>query len=74
MMLHIRDKIRKEYSLLYDKGYRNELVEDGGLLFSSLTCIHSEIGLIFNFTIEKGVLSIAVTTKKLLEKKIFFRY
>ena len=33
-MLHIRNKIRKEYSLLYDKGYRNELVEDGGLLFS----------------------------------------
>lgn len=73
-MLHIRDKIRKEYSLLYDKGYRNELVEDGGLLFSSLTCIHPEVGLIFNFSIEKGVLSIAVTTKELLEKKVFFDF
>ena len=55
VMLHIRGKIRKEYSPLYDKGYRNELVEDGGLLFSSLTCIHPEVGLIFNFSIEKGV-------------------
>ena len=74
VMLHIRDKIRKEYSLLYDKGYRNELVEDGGLLFSSLNCSHPEVGLIFNFSIEKGVLSIAVTTKELLEKKVFFDF
>ena len=74
VMLHIRDKIGKEYSLLYDKGYRNELVEDGGLLFSSLTCSHPEVGLIFNFSIEKGVLSIAVTTKELLEKKVSFDF
>ena len=73
-MLDIRNKIRKEYSLLYDKGYRNELVEDGGLLFSSLTCSHPEVGLIFNFSIEKGVLSIAVTTKELLEKKVSFDF
>ena len=74
VMLDIRNKIGKEYSLLYDKGYRNELVEDGGLLFSSLTCIHPEVGLIFNFSIEKGVLSIAVTTKELLEKKVSFDF
>ena len=73
-MLHIRNKIRKEYSLLYDKGYRNELVEDGGLLFSSLNCSHPEVGLIFNFSIEKGVLSIAVTTKELLEEKVSFDF
>ena len=73
MMLHIRNKIGKEYSLLYDKGYRNEIVEEG-LLFSSLTCSHPEVGLIFNFSIEKGVLSIAVTTKELLEKKVFFDF
>jgi len=73
-MLDIRNKIGKEYSLLYDKGYRNELVEDGGLLFSSLTCSHPEVGLIFNFSIEKGVLSIAVTTKELLEKKVSFDF
>ena len=54
--------------------YRNELVEDGGLLFSSLTCSHPEVGLIFNFSIEKGVLSIAVTTKELLEKKVSFDF
>lgn len=74
VMLDIRNKIGKEYSLLYDKGYRNELVEDGGLLFSSLTCSHPEVGLIFNFSIEKGVLSIAVTTKELLEKKVSFDF
>ena len=73
MMLHIRNKIGKEYSLLYDKGYRNEIVEEG-LLFSSLTCSHPEVGLIFNFSIEKGVLSIAVTTKELLEKKVSFDF
>ena len=73
-MLDIRNKIRKEYSLLYDKGYRNELVEDGGLLFSSLNCSHPEVGLIFNFSIEKGVLSIAVTTKELLEEKVSFDF
>ena len=73
MMLHIRNKIAKEYSLLYDKGYRNEVVEEG-LLFSSLTCIHPEVGLVFNFSIEKGVLSIAVTTTELLEKKVSFDF
>ena len=73
-ILDIRNKIGKEYSLLYNKGYRNELVEDEGLLFSSLTCIHPEVGLVFNFSIEKGVLSIAVTTKELLEEKVSFDF
>ena len=39
-----------------------------------MTCIHPEVGLIFNFSIEKGVLSIAVTTKELLEKKVSFDF
>ena len=43
-------------------------------MFSSLTCSHPEVGLIFNFSIEKGVLSIAVTTKELLEKKVSFDF
>lgn len=44
------------------------------MLFSSLICSHPEVGLIFNFSIEKGVLSIAVTTKELLEKKVSFDF
>ena len=43
-------------------------------MFSSLTCSHPEVGLIFNFSIKKGVLSIAVTTKELLEKKVSFDF
>ncbi|MDO4729557.1 MAG: hypothetical protein Q4B43_11220 [Bacteroidota bacterium] len=73
-MLDIEDKIFKEYRILYDKGYVNESVENRGSLFSSLKCVNETIGLIFYFSIEKGFLSIAITTNELLNQKVFFDF
>ncbi len=75
-MLDIEDKIFKEYRILYDKGYVNESVENRGPLFSSLKCVNETIGLIFYFSIEKGFLSIAITTNELLnqKEKVFFDF
>ena len=68
-MLYIEEKIFEEYRILYDNGYMNESVEDNGSLFSSLKCVNQKIGIIFYFLIEKGILSITLTTNELLNKK-----
>ena len=68
-MLNIEEKIFEEYRILYDNGYMNESVEDNGSLFSSLKCVNQKIGIIFYFLIEKGILSITLTTNELLNKK-----
>ena len=68
-MLNIEDKIFEKYRILYDNGYMNESVEDNGSLFSSLKCVNQKIGIIFYFLIEKGILSITLTTNELLNKK-----
>ena len=72
-MLNIEDEIFENYRILYDNGYINESVEDNGSLFSSLKCVNEKKGIIFYFLIEKGILSITLTTNELLNiKKIFF--
>ena len=68
-MLNIEDEIFEKYRILYDNGYMNESVEDNGSLFSSLKCVNQKIGIIFYFLIEKGILSITLTTNELLNKK-----
>ena len=68
-MLNIEDEIFEKYRILYDNGYMNENVEDNGSLFSSLKCVNQKIGIIFYFFIEKGILSITLTTNELLNKK-----
>lgn len=68
-MLNIEEKIFEEYRILYDNGYMNESVEDNGSLFSSLKCVNQKIGIIFYFLLEKGILSITLTTNELLNKK-----
>ena len=69
IMLNIEDEIFEKYRILYDNGYMNESVEDNGSLFSSLKCVNQKIGIIFYFFIEKGILSITLTTNELLNKK-----
>ena len=74
-MLNIEDEIFENYRILYDNGYINESVEDNGSLFSSLKCVNEKKGIIFYFLIEKGILSITLTTNELLNiKKIFFDF
>ncbi len=74
-MLNIEDEIFEKYRILYDNGYMNESVEDNGSLFSSLKCVNEKKGIIFYFLIEKGILSITLTTNELLNiKKIFFDF
>lgn len=76
-MLDIERKIYMEYRVLYDHGYVNEKIENNGFLFSSLNCINHKTNLIFNFSIEKGITSIAITTKELLlreKKSVFFDF
>ena len=74
-MLNIEDEIFENYRILYDNGYMNESVEDNGSLFSSLKCVNEKKGIIFYFLIEKGILSITLTTNELLNiKKIFFDF
>ena len=74
-MLNIEDEIFENYRIIYDNGYINESVEDNGSLFSSLKCVNEKKGIIFYFLIEKGILSITLTTNELLNiKKIFFDF
>ena len=74
-MLNIEDEIFEKYRILYDNRYMNESVEDNGSLFSSLKCVNEKKGIIFYFLIEKGILSITLTTNELLNiKKIFFDF
>ena len=68
-MLNIEEKIFEEYRILYNNGYVNECFENQGSLFSSLKCVNQKIGIIFYFLIEKGILSITLTTNELLNKK-----
>ena len=68
-MLNIEEKIFEEYRILYNNGYVNECFENKGSLFSSLKCVNQKIGIIFYFLIEKGILSITLTTNELLNKK-----
>ena len=74
-MLNIEYEIFEKYRILYDNGYVNESIEDNGSLFSSLKCVNEKKGIIFYFLIEKGILSITLTTNELLNiKKIFFDF
>lgn len=69
IMLNIEGRIFEEYRILYNNGYVNESLENKGSLFSSLKCVNQKIGIIFYFLIEKGILSITLTTNELLNKK-----
>ena len=68
-MLNIEGRIFEEYRILYNNGYVNECFENKEPLFSSLKCVNQKIGIIFYFLIEKGILSITLTTNELLNKK-----
>lgn len=75
-MFDIEDKIFNEYRILYNQGYENVSIENNNALFSSLKCVNETTGLIFYFSIEKGRVSITLTTNELLhqKEKVFFDF
>ena len=70
-MMDLESKIQSEYKFLYDNEFINESRIDNGQLFSSFNCVDYKSGLIINFTVEKNLLSIAISTKYILESKKF---
>lgn len=72
--MNLESKIQAEYKFLYDNGFINEPMIDNSQLFSSFNCEDHKSGLIINFTVEKSVLSIAISTKYILETKKFNRF
>lgn len=73
-MDNFQEKIYTEYNVLYKNGFENNAIEDNGSLFSSVTCINKITGMIFNFTIEKGMLSISLSTYEILNDKKINKY
>lgn len=65
----LKEKIFSEYKFLYEDGFINESVEDQGYLYSSITCINQNTGLVFNFTQERGLITVDISTKSLLENQ-----
>lgn len=73
-MNNFQGKIYTEYNVLYKNGFENKAIEDNGSLFSSVTCINKITGMIFNFTLEKGMLSISLSTDEILNDKKIKKY
>lgn len=73
-MDNFQEKIHTEYNVLYKNGFEDKAIEDNGSLFSSVTCINKKTGMIFNFTVEKGMLSISLSAHEILNDKKINKY
>ena len=73
-MMSLNDKIQIEYNFLYAVGFVNESLIDNGELFSSLNYVDHESGLVFNFTVEKGITSVSVSTIDILSSKKYSKF
>lgn len=69
--MDLKYKLIPEYKFLYDNEFINESNIENGQLFSSVNCVDYKSGLIINLTVEKELLSIAISTKYILESKKF---
>ncbi|MWP50271.1 MULTISPECIES: hypothetical protein [unclassified Gilliamella] len=73
-MNSLLEKIHAEYKVLYENGFKDAAFENNGSLFSSVNCINQKTGFIFNFTVEKGMLSISLSTEDILTDKSINKY
>jgi hypothetical protein len=73
-MNSLLEKIHSEYKILYENGFKDTSFENNGSLFSSVNCINQKTGFIFNFTVEKGMLSISLSTDDILTDKSINKY
>lgn len=73
-MKFTENKTLRDFQFLYKKGYKCYSEVANGDLFASLNYQSETSALIFNFTIEKGVLSVALTTKYILTNKAINKF
>ena len=73
-MPRIIDYVKNEYSFLIERNFAIEDVIERGNLYSQACLTGSSANLIFCFTLEKGKLSVAVTSKHILNSKKYGKY
>lgn len=69
------ERIHSEYKILYELGFVDELVNcEKGFLFSYIDCLNPSSGLIFSFILEKGIITVHITTRTILECNFLCKY
>jgi hypothetical protein len=75
MMNNFEEKIHSEYKILYERGFINDYVNcKKGTLFSYINCLNPNSGLVFSFILEKGLITVDITTKTILKSDLTCKY